>query len=204
MNMYDWFADNAIDPDSGLCICIATDGVSAASQVMAIGMMSGKLPYTSIFIRGADPYKAERYTGIDPLEYNARAMEESKARRRVAEVIGDHRFLVFKDTPFIEGFMHLPAMQPLDEFVAFDLIYYVRFLDSSRGMALATAPKSDMEELINYMKDKIGGGNFAKGYAFPTVFKRYTGLTDNDIIGEDNLETITKRLYYLYNLLLLQ
>jgi hypothetical protein len=202
--MSDWLSENKIDSADGLCVCIATDGIDTRAEVLGVGFISGKLPYTSVMIQGADPYRNMEFTSMDPHEYFARAMEENKARKRISDIIAQHRFLVVKDMPFINTFVHKPAMQPLNEYVAFDVVKYSRFLDRSRGQPLLKAPKEDMEELMEYIDNNIGEAVFEKGYSFNTVFSRRTGLGKGDITGEDRLETSTKRLYYLYNLLLLQ
>jgi hypothetical protein len=202
--MSDWFQDNNIDPSDGLCVCLATDGIDTSAKVMGVGMVSGKQPYTSVMIRGANPYRNEEYTRIDPVEYSVRAMDENKARKRISDIIAEHRFLVVKDTPFMQCFLHITALQPLDEYVAFDVVFYSRFLNKSRGRPLMNAPRNDMEELLEFIKRRIGERPYEQGYSFDKVFKRQTGLGSQDLLGEDRLETNTKRLYYLYNFLLLQ
>ena len=205
LNLRDWLLDNVeATPDDGLCVCIATDGVRSDSEVLAVGMMSGRLEYKSIMIKGADPLKNSKYTNIDPEEYFSRGLEINRARQRIAEELSEHRFIIVKDTPFIECFFNRPALQPLDEYVSFDAIHYVQYLDNFETINNAPSGRGiDMNDLVEHIQDKIGGKKFKKGYAFNEIFCRQTGLSQQDIIGRDHLETTTKRLYYLYNSLLL-
>ena len=42
MNLSDWLHDHVgAEADDGLCVCIATDGLSLDSEVLGVGMMSG-------------------------------------------------------------------------------------------------------------------------------------------------------------------
>jgi hypothetical protein len=201
MNLSNWLQHSNTCAEDGLCVCLSTDGLDAKSQVIAVGMMSNITPYTCIMIKGGNPERTEKHTGITYEMYMESAIDPVRARVAIANILQQHRFVVIKDTPFFEYFIASHALEPFEEYIPFDVVKYLRFLD--KGNNLLGYYNQSMYDLVEYIDSELDEP-YAKGYGFVNVFQKNTGMLDEQIAGETILERRTKQLYYLYNTILVR
>ena len=203
VTLVEWMHQCEINPDEGVCISIATDGLAAhKSNVIAVSCVSNTFPLTTLLVEGGNPYTTQKYHGIDPELYFSEASNVRTVEKQLKEIMDGMRFVILKDTSFFIPFCTYPPLRYLEEFVSFDVIFYMQLLDLMEHIRPSEAG-TDLYDLNEYIQTRIGGKGFKAGYSFPTIYSRVTGKSADDYTYASVLEARASQLLELYNHILI-
>jgi len=194
--LIDWLKSHDLDPAKGTCVALATDGLSPdKSKLMGVGLQSETIEFKAIYITGAEPHLAEKYTGIPPAYYHEKAVGPARARELLIELFDQIDFLVVYAAPFFKRWA-LEQCDALTQCPVFDIIPYVKLIENGEHLFETTG--TDIDDLTSLLE---GNTHTIKGgYSFDAVCSRMW-----DYKLEGNLfENKVRYLYKLYQTMLLR
>jgi len=195
--LMDWLKSHDLDPSKGVCVALATDGLSPAKhKLMGIGLQSEQIDFTAIYVSGADPYSAEKYTGIVPAYYQEKAVGPARARELLVALFNQIDFLIVYAAPFFKRWA-IEQCDVLTECPVLDIIPYVKLVENGEHLFETTG--TDIDELTSILADRTH--TTKGGYSFDAVCSRIL----DEYAPEGNIfESKVRYLYQLYQNMLLR
>lgn len=199
MTLREWMDAKKIDPASGICVTIGTDGLKPGrDKLMSIGIAS--LIETSLdreyarqflYVEGADVMKTAEYTGLTKEEYDANACGLPYIKERLDEILPDPFFMVCYTPDFLLGFLP-PELNKLKMAQYLDVPQYIRFRD--RGGSIPDFIDT-VEKLNGYCKFELTGSKMSRGeYSIETLQARCGLIPCDEIVLKRRL-MYTARVY---------
>jgi hypothetical protein len=194
MTFRDWLKNTDIDPTRALCISLGTDGIKPDTcNLLSISIAKLGQEPTTIYVRGGDAARVQKYTGLYTDKYEKEAVGRARAFELLQDWLENTEFLVSYNTQkFFNPWIREHLLE-LSDFPCLDISSVAKLVDSRE-------PFPDVDsvcELSTRVEQAMP--HLMSGYSVDALYKRFLPVQVNDNIP---LVNRIMNLYLLYLILL--